>query len=91
MEKYLQDAEQCRALEVTYFDDNTTGQNAKSSPEDTEQTSTANIRVTKNTPESLKADTGQAPRQHLSVHTSAEEKHQQPKTSKEDIKQDVEA
>ena len=65
LEKYLQDAEQCRALEVTYFDDNTTGQNAKSSPEDTEQTSTANIRVTKNTPESLKADTGQAPRQHL--------------------------
>ena len=33
LEKYLQDAEQCRALEVNYFDDNTTGKNAKSSPE----------------------------------------------------------
>ena len=91
LEKYLQDAEQCRALEVNYFDDNTTGQNAESSPEDTEQTSTANIRVTKNPPESLKADTGHAPRQHLSERTSAEEKCQQPKTFKEDIKQDVEA
>ena len=91
LEKYLQDAEQCQALEVNYFDDNTTGQNAKSCPEDTEQTSTANIRVTKNPPKSLKADTGHAPRQHLSVCTSAEEKHQQPKTSKEDVEQDVEA
>ena len=27
LEKYLQDAKQCRALEVNYFDDNTTGQN----------------------------------------------------------------
>ena len=62
LEKYLQDAEQHRALEVNYFDDNTTGQNAKSSPEDTEQTSTANIRVMKNPPESLKADTSHAPR-----------------------------
>ena len=91
MEKYLQDAEQCQALEVNYFDDNTTGQNAASSPEDTEQTSTANIRVMKNPPESLNTDTGQAPRQHLSARASAEEKCQQPKTSKEDIKQDVEA
>ena len=40
--------------------------------------------------ESLKADTGHAPR-HLSAHTSAEEKCQKPKTSKEDIEQDVEA
>ena len=45
----------------------------------------------KNPLESLKADTGHAPRQCLSVCTSAEEKHQQPKTSKEDIEQDVEA
>ena len=90
LDKYLQDAEQHRALEVNYFDDNTTGQNAKSSPEDTEQTSTANIRVTKNPLESLKADTSHAPRQHLSARTSAEEKHQQPKTSKEDVEHDVE-
>ena len=65
LEKYLQDAEQCRALEVNYFEDNTTGQNAESSPEDIEQTSIASIRVTKNPPESLKADTGHASRQHL--------------------------
>ena len=91
LEKYLQDAEHHQALEVNYFDGNTTGQNAKSSPEDTEQTSTANIQVTKNPPESLKADTSHVPRQHLSAHTSAEEKHQQPKTSKEDVEQDVEA
>ena len=38
LEKYLQDAEQCQALEVNYFDDNTTGQNDESSPEDAEQT-----------------------------------------------------
>ena len=43
LKKYLQDAEQCQALEVNYFDDNTTCQNAESSPEDTEETSTANI------------------------------------------------
>ena len=91
LEKYLQDAEQRRALEVNYFDDITTGQNAESSPEDTEQTSTANIRVMKNPPESLKADTSHTPRQHLSMHTSANEKHQQPKTFKEDVEQDVEA
>ena len=91
MEKYLQDTEQCRALEVNYFDDNTTGQNAESSIEDLEQTSTANIHATKNLLESLKADSSHAPKQHLSACTSAEEKHQQPKTSKEDVEQDVEA
>ena len=90
LEKYLQDAKQHRALEVNYFDDNTTGQNAESSPEDTEQTSTANIRVTNNPLESLKSDTGHTSRQYLSVCTSAEEKPQQPKTSKEDVKQNVE-
>ena len=53
LEKYLQDTEQCQALEVNYFDGNTTGQNVESSPEDTEQTSTANIRVMKNPPSML--------------------------------------
>ena len=91
MEKYLQDTKQCHALEVSYFDDNTRGQNAESSSEDTEQTSTVNTRVTKNPPESLKSDNGCTSRQHLSALTSAEEKCQQPKTSKEDVKQDVEA
>ena len=90
LEKYLQDAKQHRALEVNYFDDNTIGQNAESSPEDAEQTTTVDLRVMKNPPASLKADTGHAQRQHLSAHTNAEEKHQQPKTSKEDVDQDVE-
>ena len=104
LEKYLQDAEQHRALEVNYFDDNTTGQNDESSPEDAEQTiqfskdnqvpsaqtSIVNTRVMNNPPESLKSDTSSTSRQHLSAHTSAEEKCQQPKTSK-DIKQDTEA
>ena len=104
LEEYLQDAEQRRALEVNFFDDNTTGQNDESSPEDAEQTiqfskdnqipsaqtSTANTRVTKNPPESLKSDTGCTSRQHLSAHTSAEEKCLQPKTS-EDVEQDAEA
>ena len=38
LEKYIQDAEQCRALEVNYFDDNATGQNEEPNLEDTEQT-----------------------------------------------------
>ena len=45
----------------------------------------------KNQPESPKLDTGCTSRQYLSAHTSTEEKHQQPKTSKEDDEQDVEA
>ena len=104
LEKYLQDAEQCRALEVNYFDDNTTGQNEEPNPEDTEQTIqfskdnqippsqtfTADTNVARNPLESLKSDTGYTSRQHLPVHTDADEKHQQNKTS-EDIKQDAEA
>ena len=91
--------------EVNYFDDNTTGQNDESSPEDAEQTiqlskdiqvssaqtSTVNTRVTKNPLESLKSDTGHTSRQQLSVCTSAEEIRQQLKTSTEDVEQDVEA
>ena len=104
LEKYLQDAKQCQALEVNYFDDNTTGQNDESNPEDAKQTiqlskdnqissaqaSTAHTKVVKNPLESLKSDTSCTSRQHLSVCTSAEEKCQQLKTS-EDIEQDVEA
>ena len=90
LEKYLQDTEQCQALEVNYFNDNTTGQNAESSSEDTEQTSTVIIRVTKNPPESLKLDTGSTSRKYLSACTSAEEKPQQSKTSTEDVEQNVE-
>ena len=87
------------SLRSQLLDDNTTGQNDESSPEDAEQTiqfskdnqvssaqtSTANTRVMNNPPESLKSDTGRTSRQYLSARTSAEEKCQQPKTSKEDI------
>ena len=38
LEKYLQDAEQHRALEINYFDDNATGQNEEFNQEDVEQT-----------------------------------------------------
>ena len=103
LEKYLQDAEQHQALKVNFFDDNTTGQNNESSPEDAEQAiqlskdnqissaqaSTAHTKVVKNPPESLKSDTGHTSRQHLSACISAEEKRQQLKTSKA-VKQDVE-
>ena len=44
----------------------------------------------KNPPESLKSDTSHTSRQHLPMHTDADEKHQQIKTS-EDIEQDAEA
>ena len=104
LEKYLQDAEQHQALEVNYFDDNTTGQNDESSPEDAKQTIqfskynqvpstqafTAHTKVVKKPLESLKSDTGCTSRQHLSAYTGAEEKRQQLKTSK-DIEQDAEA
>ena len=102
LEKYLQDAEQCQALEVNYFDDNAAGQNEESNQEDVEQTIqfskdnqiphsqtfTADTNVARNPLESLKSDTGHTSRQHLPAHTDADEKHQQIKTS-EDIKQDV--
>ena len=102
LEKYLQDAEQRRALEVNYIDDNTTGQNEELSSEDTDQTIqfskdnqippsqtfTADTNIARNPPESLESDIGQTSRQHLSACTDADEKCQQVKTS-EDVKQDA--
>ena len=38
LEKYLQDAKQCQALEVNYFDDNSTHQREEPNPETAEQT-----------------------------------------------------
>ena len=103
LEKYLQDAEQRQALEVNYFDDNATGQNEEPNPEDAEQTiqfSKDNqilpsqtfiaTLVARNPPGSLKSDTGHTSRQHLPVHTDADEKCQQIKTL-EDVKQDAKA
>ena len=91
LEKYLQDAEQCQALEVNYFDDNATGQNEESNPEDAEQTIqsskdnqippsqtlTADTNIARNPPESLKSDTCHTSRQHLPARTDADEKRQQ--------------
>ena len=102
LEKYLQDAKQRQALEVNYFDYNATGQNEEPNPEDAEQTIqfskenqippsqtfNADTNVARNPPESLKSDTSHTSRQHLPVHTDADEKHQQIKTS-EDVKQDA--
>ena len=104
LEKYLQDAKQCRALEVNYFDDNATGQDEEPNPEDVEQTIqfskdnqippsqtfTADTNVARNSPESLKSDTSHTSSQHLPACTDADEKHQQIKTL-EDVKQDAEA
>ena len=72
LEKYLEDAEQRRALEADYFDANATGQNEEPNSEDMEQTIqfskdnqippsqplTADTNVARNPPESLKSDTG---------------------------------
>ena len=104
LEKYLQDAEQHQALEVNYFDDNTTGQNEEPKSEDAEQTIqfskdnqippsqtfTADTNVARNPPKSLKSDTSHTSGQHLPARTDADEKCQQIKTL-EDVKQDAKA
>ena len=104
MEKYLQDAEQCCALEVNYFDDNArcmseepnledaeqTIQSSKGNQVSSKQTSIEDINVARNAPESLKSDTSHISRQHLPVHTDADEKHQQTMTL-EDNEQDTNA
>ena len=97
LEKYLKDAKQGQALEVDYFDDNATGQNEEPNLEDAEQTiqpskdnqilPTQTITVDSNV-ESLKSDTSHTLRQHLPVHTDADEKHQQIKTL-QDVEQDA--
>ena len=104
LEKYLQDAKQCQALEVNYFDDNAIAQNEEPNPEDTEQmiqfskdnqippsqTFTADTNVARNPLESLKSDTSYTSRQHLPAYTDADEKHQQIKIL-EDVEQDAKA
>ena len=101
LEKYLQDAEQCCALEVNYFNDNTRCTSEEPNFEDAEQTiqsSTdnqisptqmiiADINVARNALESLKSDTGHTSRQ---VCTDADHKHQQIMTS-EDVEPDTNA
>ena len=104
LEKFLQDAEQCHALEVNYFDDNArctseepnledaaqTIQSSKGNQVSSKQTYIEDINVARNAPESLKSDTDHTSRQHLPVCTDADEKHQQIKTL-EDIEQDANA
>ena len=91
LEKYLQDAEQCHVLEVNYFDDNARCASEGLNLEDAEQTiqsskanqispkqkSIEDINVARNALESFKSDTGHTSRQHLPVHTDADEKDQQ--------------
>ena len=91
LEKYLQDAKQCRALEVNYFDDNATCQSEEPNPETAEQTvqpskgiqipliqpSTADTNLARNIPESLKADTGYTtPQECTAVHEKQKLRHQ---------------
>ena len=104
LEKYLQDAEQRRALEVNYFDDNAgyrseepnledaeqTIQSSKGNPISAKQISIEDINVARNARESLKPDTSHTSRQHSPVCTDADGKHQQIMTS-EDIEQDTNA
>ena len=98
MEKYLQDVEQCRAIEVNYLDDNARRMTKEANLEDAEQTiqfsqgnlisakqtSIEDINVAKNTPESLESDTGHTSKQSSEVPMDAGEKHQQI-TTPEDI------
>ena len=104
LEKYLQDAEQCHALEVNYFDDNARCMSEEPNLEDAEQTiqfskgnlisakqtSIENINVARNGLESLKPDTGHTSRQQSPVHIDADEKPQQIMTL-EDVEQDTNA
>ena len=102
LEEYLQDAEQHCALEVNYFNNNTRSRSEELNLEDTgqtiqpsrsnrissKQTSLEDIKAARNVPESLKSDTGHTSKQHSSVCTDADERHQQIMTS-EDIEQDT--
>ena len=104
LEKYLQDAKQCHALEVNYFDDNArcmseelnledaeqTIQPSKSNQISPKQTSIEGFNVARNTTESLNSDTGHTSRQHSPVHTDTDERHQQIMTL-EDAEQDTNA
>ena len=88
LEKYLQGAEQCHALEVNYFDDNSRHTREGPNLEDAEQTiqfsngnlisakqtSIKDINVAGNALESLKSDTSHTSRQHSKVPTDADEK-----------------
>ena len=104
LDKYLQDAKWCHALELNYFDDSTnhmseepiledaeqTTQSSKGKPSVAKQKSIEDTDVARNAPESLKLDTGCTSRQLSQVCIDADEKHQQIMTS-EDVEQDINA
>ena len=95
LEKYLQEAKQCRALEVNYFDDNTTCQREEPNPETAEQMvqpskgiqlpliqlSTADTNVAGDIPESLKEGTSHA----TSHECTAVPKNQKQTATSEDV------
>ena len=104
LDKYLQDAEQHHALELSYFDDSTscmseepiledaeqTTQSSKGNPLSAKQMSIEDTDVARNAPKSLKLDTSHTSRQLSQVCSDADEKHQQIMTS-EDVEQDTDA
>ena len=91
LDKYLQDAEQCCALEVNYFDDTTRPTGIMSMPEDTEQINESSeyslssakqesmeeVESAVNIPESLKTDTSHTSQHPSQPCTDTDEKHQQ--------------
>ena len=104
LNKYLQDTEQCHALELNYFDDITspmseepiledaeeTSQSSKCNPLSAKQKSIEDTDVAKNVAESLKSDTSHTSRHLSQVCTDADEKHLQSTTS-EGVEQDTDA
>ena len=103
MDKYLQDAEQCRALELNYFDDTTSPTHAEPTLEDAEQASQSSehnqssakqksIEETDsatNILESLKIDTSCTSRRPSQARTDADEKSQQSMNSEEGDEHDT--
>ena len=104
LDKYLQDAEQCSALELNYFDDITspmseepiledaeqTSQSSEGNPSSAKQKSLEDIDVAKNVLESLRLDTSHTSRHLSQVCTDADEKHKKIMTS-ECVEQDTDA
>ena len=104
LDKYLQDAEQRRALELNYFDDTTspkseepiledaeqTSQLSKCNPSTAKQKSIEDTDVVTNVLESPKLDTGCTSRHLSQVCTDADKKCQQSTTS-EGVEQDTDA
>ena len=95
LDKYLEDAEQCRDLELNYFDDITspmskepilkdaeqTNQSSECNPSSAKQKSIEDTDVAKNVLESLKSGTGHTSRHPSQTCTAADEKCQQSMTS----------